>query len=96
VTKTKHTTGQLAVLDPVVAALQKRGFKASYHCPGYVQIENHDFVYAPSSDHWVHIHTKNHQGPWTRLLDLQDECMDAEQIANKILAHISSSAKGNP
>jgi hypothetical protein len=32
---------------------------------------------------------QDHRGPWTRLTDLQDDCSDVEQIANRILAHMS-------
>jgi hypothetical protein len=81
-------TGHLTMLDPVVAALRKHGMKARHECPGYIQVDGHDFVYAPSPDYWSHIHTKDTRGPWTRLLE-QGEC-DTEQIADRILAHILS------
>jgi hypothetical protein len=88
VTQTNHAK-HLAMLDRVVTALQKRGIKARHYCPGYVQIDGHDFVYAPGTDQWLLIHTNDHRGPWTRLTDLQDDCSDVEQIANRILAHMS-------
>jgi hypothetical protein len=80
------------MLGPVVAALRKRGLKARHECPGYVQIEGHDFVYAPSLEHWSHIHTKDTQGPWTRLMELEDKCSDPEWIANTIIEHMSAEA----
>jgi hypothetical protein len=76
----------LRMLEPVVLALRKQGIRARHECPGYVQIEGHDFIYAPGTDHWSHIHTKDTQGPWTHLME--DECNEAEQIADRILAHI--------
>jgi hypothetical protein len=80
----------LAMLDPIVASLRKRGIQgAHYYFPGYIQIDRHDFVYAPTTDHWLFIHTRNHQGPWTRLMEY--DCNDkAEQIADRILTHIST------
>jgi hypothetical protein len=78
----------LAMLDPIVAALRKRGIRAWHFFPGYVQIEGHDFVYSPSIGQLSLLHTKDTQGPWTRLMEY--DCNDkAEQIADRILAHIS-------
>jgi hypothetical protein len=90
-THAKHLA-MLSLLDPIVVALRNRGLKARREFPGYVQIQGHDFVYAPApgTDQRLFIHTRNHQGPWTRLMDLQDECTDAEFIADKISAHISA------
>jgi hypothetical protein len=87
----KHVS-MLAMLHPIVAALSKRGISASHFFPGYIQIDRHDFVYAPTTDHWSFLHTKDTQGPWTRLVNLQDERrdVDAEWIADKISAHISA------
>jgi hypothetical protein len=78
-------TGHLTMLHPVVAALRKYGIKARHECPGFVQIKGCDLVFAPSTDHWLWIHTMGNT--WTRLLSA---CMDAELIANTIIAHISA------
>jgi hypothetical protein len=82
-------SAMLSLLDPIIAALRNRGFKARYEFPGYVQIQGHDFVYAPGTDQWLFIHTSDHQGPWVRLVEY--DCKDeAERIADRILAHIST------
>jgi hypothetical protein len=88
-TKTDHTK-QLAMLDPIVASLRKRGIKAAHFCPGYVEIQGHSFIYAPStSGHWFHKH--HNRNTWTRLLE-QTECTDAECIADSIVGHIQETA----
>ena len=90
-TKTDHTKqlAMLRMLEPVVLALRKQGIKARHECPGYIQIQHHEFIYAPSTDHWLWIHTRG--SAWTHLVDSGS---DAELIANSIVGHISRSAKG--
>lgn len=87
----QNHANQFAMLVPVVAALVRRGFKASYDFPGYIEIEGHDFIYAPATDHWLWIH-KDHRNAWSRL-DVID-ARDAEQIADGIVRHISDQKKG--
>jgi hypothetical protein len=86
----KHLA-MLSLLDPIVAALRNRGLNARCEFPGYLQIQGHDFVYAPApgTDQWLFIHTRNYQGPWTRLMEY-DRNDNAEQIADRILTHIST------
>jgi hypothetical protein len=82
-------SAMLSLLDPIIAALRNRGLKARYEFPGYLQIQGHDFVYAPGTDQWLFIHTRDHQGSWARLVEY--DCKDeAEWIADRILAHIST------
>ena len=80
----------LAMLGPVVVTLQRRGIKATHYCPGYIEIQGHSFIYAPSiSGHWLHKH--HNRNSWTCLLE-QAECTDAERIADSIVRHIQEMA----
>jgi hypothetical protein len=81
---TKHLA-MLGTLDSVVLALQSRGLQACHECPGYVQIKDCDFVFAPSTSHWLWFQKQG--TTWNYLLD---ECVDAEQIVNSIVGHISA------
>lgn len=85
--RSKHLA-MLQLLDPIVAALRSNGLEASHYCPGYIEVKNHDFVFAPSEDRWLHKRTGDTHGSWIGLMDLQDDCLDAELVSNKILGCI--------
>jgi hypothetical protein len=58
--------------------------------PGYIKIKDHDHIYSPGGGCWHHQHDK--AKIWTRL-DVREECRDAEQVANSIIAHLSATKK---
>jgi hypothetical protein len=70
--------------------LQSRGVGAEVKFPGYIEIKDHDHIYSPSGGCWHHQHDKAKS--WTRL-DVREECRDAEQVANSIIAHLSATKK---
>ncbi len=74
------------------AVLQSRGVGAEVKFPGYIEIKDHDHIYSPNGGGgcWHHQHDKAKS--WTRL-DVREECRNAEQVANSIIAHLSAAKK---
>jgi hypothetical protein len=72
------------------AVLQSRGVGAKVKFPGYVEIKHHDHIYAPGGGRWHHQHDEAKS--WTRL-EVREDCRDAEQVANSIIAHLSATKK---
>jgi hypothetical protein len=78
------------VLFRVYEVLRSRGIGAEVKFPGYVEIKDHDHIYSPGGGCWHHQHDKAKS--WTRL-DVREECRDAKQVANSIIAHLSATKK---